>query len=65
MLSLAGPGKEESGWRTNLFWFRALVLTHMAARSLLLMPLGPQADIWEQFIRALINLQFDRFFSHN
>ena len=38
ILSLAGP-HQESGWKTNLRWFRAFVFMHMAVRSFLTLEL--------------------------
>ncbi len=53
ILALAGPGREE-GWQSNLPWFRLFILMHMAGRSFLMIPTGPTADLWVQWLRSVI-----------
>ena len=55
ILALAGPGSER-GWRTNLRWFRLILLIHMAARSYLTIPSGADAGFGERLLRWAIVL---------
>ena len=57
ILGLVGAGCEAGrprGWRSNLRWFRYFALIHVAARSYLTVPPGPEADSLEQSLRWLI-----------
>ena len=47
---LVGPN-EGTGWRTSLRWFGAVVLVHMASRSLLTIQLIPSASPWIDALR--------------